>query len=226
MTRTSTVPKRGCGRTSHHRKVGSGIAPARSSRSTDEHQSSSDEKRRGSPVRGKAWKTSVRADAKPVSRPCQKGEFAERASSRGGAHPVHEVDRGFGVAHPDVDVQREGRLTPGEHSHRVVDQLVAAARRHPRVAPQRGRMCAAAGRPQAEGAQRPGEGGADVAELADRRADGVVRVAGQLDRPWWVSAPTRSATAAGSRSRTSSMRWASDQSTGSTSITSSSMPTV
>ena len=34
MIRTSTVPKRGCGRTSHHRNVGSGIAPQRMSRST------------------------------------------------------------------------------------------------------------------------------------------------------------------------------------------------
>ena len=34
MIRTSTVPNRGCGRTSHQRKVGSGIAPLRISRST------------------------------------------------------------------------------------------------------------------------------------------------------------------------------------------------
>ena len=34
MIRTSTVPKRGCGRASHHRKVGSGMAPQRTSRST------------------------------------------------------------------------------------------------------------------------------------------------------------------------------------------------
>ena len=33
MTRTSSVPKRGCSRTSHHRNVGSGKASQRSSRS-------------------------------------------------------------------------------------------------------------------------------------------------------------------------------------------------
>ena len=35
MIRTSTVPKRGCGRTSHQRKVGSGTASQRISTSTD-----------------------------------------------------------------------------------------------------------------------------------------------------------------------------------------------
>jgi hypothetical protein len=34
MIRISIVPKRGCGRMSHHRKVGSGKAPARSRAST------------------------------------------------------------------------------------------------------------------------------------------------------------------------------------------------
>ena len=39
MIRTSTVPSRGCGRTSHHRNVGSGIAPDCNSRSTVATQS-------------------------------------------------------------------------------------------------------------------------------------------------------------------------------------------
>ena len=35
------------------------------------------------PTRGKAWKSGVRAEARPVSRPCQKGELTESASSSG-----------------------------------------------------------------------------------------------------------------------------------------------
>ena len=35
------------------------------------------------PVRGKAWKTGVRADASPLSRPRVKGELAASASSTG-----------------------------------------------------------------------------------------------------------------------------------------------
>ena len=39
IMRTSTVPKRGCGRTSHQRKVGSAKASQRSSTSTASTQS-------------------------------------------------------------------------------------------------------------------------------------------------------------------------------------------
>ena len=35
------------------------------------------------PTRGKAWNSGVRAEARPLSRPCQNGEFAESASSSG-----------------------------------------------------------------------------------------------------------------------------------------------
>ena len=35
------------------------------------------------PVRGKASKTVVRVDANPVARPCQYGEFADRARRSG-----------------------------------------------------------------------------------------------------------------------------------------------
>ena len=38
---------------------------------------------RGMPTRGNAWNSGVRADARPVSRPCQNGEFADRASRSG-----------------------------------------------------------------------------------------------------------------------------------------------
>src|SRR5204863_34771 len=35
------------------------------------------------PTRGKAWNSGVRAEAKPLSRPCQNGELADSASSTG-----------------------------------------------------------------------------------------------------------------------------------------------
>jgi hypothetical protein len=35
------------------------------------------------PTRGKAWKSGVRAEERPVSRPCQNGEFTESASRIG-----------------------------------------------------------------------------------------------------------------------------------------------
>ena len=35
------------------------------------------------PTRGNAWNSGVRAEARPVSRPCQKGEFTDSASSSG-----------------------------------------------------------------------------------------------------------------------------------------------
>jgi hypothetical protein len=50
---------------------------------TSSSNSSNDEKAGGSPLRGKASKSFTRVEAKPVSRPCQNGEFAESASSSG-----------------------------------------------------------------------------------------------------------------------------------------------
>ena len=35
------------------------------------------------PTRGNAWKSGVRAEARPVSLPCQRGELADSASSSG-----------------------------------------------------------------------------------------------------------------------------------------------
>jgi hypothetical protein len=63
--------------------VGSGSVSVRMSRSIDSAQSRKLGKDRGIPTRGNAWNSGVRADASPVSRPCQYGELAERASSSG-----------------------------------------------------------------------------------------------------------------------------------------------
>ena len=45
------------------------------------------------PTRGKAWKTGVRAEASPLSRPCQKGELAESARSSGSQTRIPLVTR-------------------------------------------------------------------------------------------------------------------------------------
>ena len=52
-------------------------------RSTRSSNSSHEAKAGGRPLRGNQSKIFVRADASPVSRPCQKGEFADSASSSG-----------------------------------------------------------------------------------------------------------------------------------------------
>ena len=53
------------------------------SSSTERTQSAYEENTRGMPTRGNAWKSGVRALARPVSRPCQNGELADSASSSG-----------------------------------------------------------------------------------------------------------------------------------------------
>ena len=42
--------------------------------------------------------------------------------------PVDQVDRGAGVRHPDMDVQRKGRLAPGQGPHGAMDDLIATGR--------------------------------------------------------------------------------------------------
>ena len=55
----------------------------RTPRSIRSSNSSNDANAGGMPLRGNASKTFERADARPVSRPCQNGEFADSASSSG-----------------------------------------------------------------------------------------------------------------------------------------------
>ena len=89
------------------------------------------------PTRGKAWNSGVRAEARPVSRPCQKGELADSASSSGRCERsrLSGQQRALGVGHRHVHVQREGRLAPGELAHRPVQEAVAVALGDLRVLP-------------------------------------------------------------------------------------------
>ena len=131
--RISIVPNRGCSLASHHRKVGSGIAPERIRKSTRSAQSSYVAKYGGRPVRGKAPKSDVRVDASPESRACQNGELAERARmiGRRSRSAVERSDRRLRARDRDVDVHRHGRLASRELAHRLEHLLVAVLLRGP-----------------------------------------------------------------------------------------------
>jgi hypothetical protein len=80
-----------------------------------------------------------------------------------------------------VDVQREGRLAPGQLAHRRVDAAIARARRGRDGDPQRRRVRSRHGCAQPEAVQRAAQLPAQVAQLGHRGADLAVRVGGQLD---------------------------------------------
>ena len=231
MIRTSTVPKRGCGphvppqerRLGDRRRSGSAGRPPRRSRR-------SRRTRAGCPTRGNAWNSGVRADARPVSRPCQNGELTDSASSSGRCARIrlYEPDRVLGVGHADVHVQRERRLAPRQLAHRAVDELVALAARHDRVVPDRERVRARAGAragPSAR-APRPARGAASRRSSLDRRrpsscAPAAISSAEPCVSPGHVPRElVAAATAARGRPCC-----ASAQSPGLSSITSSSAPT-
>ena len=71
------------------------------------------------------------------------------------ADPVIDPDRRVGVGDADVNMQREGRFAPRELAHRAVDELVALAARNRDLLPDRERMGARDGGPQAERCERP-----------------------------------------------------------------------
>ena len=85
IARTSRVPRCGCRRRSHQTNVWSGIAPAPISASSASTYWPYEANARGRPVRGNAPNTNVRADARPLSRPRQNGEFAARPMRSGTA---------------------------------------------------------------------------------------------------------------------------------------------
>ncbi len=171
----------------------------------------------------------MRADARPVSRPCQNGELTDRASSSGhvGAHPVEQADALARAADADVDVEAEGGLAPGELAHRAVDGLVARARGHHGLVPDRRRVGAGGGGAQAERAELAVECAA-AARAARRRAPRAVRCTPvpSSSAEVWVSGVTCASSSGGRRGSTRSICWASDQSCGLRSMTSSSAPSV
>ena len=97
------------------------------------------------PTRGNAWKSGVRAEARPgVAALPERRVGGQREQQRQvAAHPVHQVDRGVGVGDAHVHVEREGGLPARELPHRVVHALVARAGGHANLLPDRERMGAA-----------------------------------------------------------------------------------
>jgi hypothetical protein len=136
------------------------------------------------PTRGNAWKSGVRVLARPVSRPCQYGEFAlEREQERQvRAHLVERRQRAGRRGHADVDVQRERRLAPRERAHRAVDGLVAVGAGDLHVVPVGERVRARAAGAQPEAVELLGEAPAQVAHLGDGGLHRAVDPGLQLDR--------------------------------------------
>src|SRR5579885_1812692 len=81
--RNSSVGYLGFGRTSHQILLPSGIEFVSTNTSIIWLSCGQDSQTGGMPVRGKALKTMLRYDLSPVSRPIQKGELQESASTWG-----------------------------------------------------------------------------------------------------------------------------------------------
>ena len=143
-----------------------------------------------------------------------------------GAEAVGGVDRRLGVGHADVDVEAEGRLAPGQLAHRAVDELVALAGRDDDLLPDREGVGAGAGGPHRERPQDRVELAAQRRQLLDRVGDPGVDAGLDLQRRAVGLRGEAVAAARGRRGRTLSIRWASAQLVASSSITSSSIPTV
>ena len=82
-TRTSSVPKAGCGRSSHHQRRGSGTAPEAAPQASASANASHDAIAGGIPWRGSCSAIFGRIDAIPVSRPSWNGALAASAATSG-----------------------------------------------------------------------------------------------------------------------------------------------
>ncbi len=134
----------------------------------------------GRPARGKVSKIFTRLDSKPVSKPCQKGEFAgEREEQR---HLLREAvvgdDRLLGAWDGHVDVLAEDHLALGDPAQRPYDVLVALLVRDllvfiaaEGVGAGRGQRGVAGGRPRADA---PAQLAKVLLGLGGRGAGGVL----------------------------------------------------
>ena len=144
-----------------------------------------------------------------------------------GAEAVGGVDRRFGVGDADVDVEAEGRLAPGQLAHRAVDELVALAGGDDDLLPDREGVGAGARRPASRaGAGSRVELGRSAASSSIAPAIAAVDAGLDLQRRAVGLGGEAVVASAGRRGRTLSIRWASAQVSSSSSITSSSIPTV
>jgi len=159
MMRTSIVPKRGCRRASHHRKVGSGKGLAAQQQvdrrdvvSVVEERARDPDPREGLEER-RAGGGQAGLATLPEGRVGRQREQQRQVR----APAVDRAQRAVGVGHRHVHVQREGRLAPRELAHRPVQEAVAVAVGDLRVLPQRERVQAGDGRAQVEQLELPRE---------------------------------------------------------------------
>lgn len=136
------------------------------------------------------------------------------------------MDCRFGVWDPDVDMEAEGRLATGELAHRAVDELVTLAGGDDDLLPDSEGVVPALAARIESGRKVPS---------SSARSEASSSIASPM-RAWtpvwissaepWVSAVKLAVLPCGRRGRTLSMRWARAQVSWSSSITSSSIPTV
>ena len=142
------------------------------------------------------------------------------------ANPVADADRGLGIGNADMDVQRERRLATRELAHRPVDELVAVATGDGDLVPDRKRVCPGDGRAKVERLERAEQPARSprISSTAEATSEQMPVCTSTAES--WVSAHTCGCTSSGSRGRTSSIRCASAHVPGSSSIASSSTPSV
>ena len=127
--RTSTVPNVRCGRTDHQTCVYSTIESVRDQeRRGSRGTPSQPPKASGTPQRGKLLvKICVRAECRPRVEPVDERRVAPRSPAAAGStgrSRSHDAHRAVGVAHADVDVQRERVVAPGDVLEPVLDAAV------------------------------------------------------------------------------------------------------
>jgi hypothetical protein len=164
-------------------------------------------------VRGKASKTVVRVDAKPVLSPRQNGEFGRQGEQERQvrAQPVQQPDRVARVGDPDVDVRRERRLAPASTRIDSPHPRGSAAGTRRSCRPPRRRVHAGDAGAEPVAGQRarelPAQPGQLGAASATRRWTPVVTSITAA----WVSWVTRSRSSGPRPAMTLSERKASDQ---------------
>jgi len=97
------------------------------------------------------------------------------------AHPVEQPHARLGIGHPDVNVQREGRLTARQLAHGAIDQVVAGATGEHRFVPDGERVGGRARAAQAERHQLAVELAPQMQQLVGSASGGLVHAGAHLE---------------------------------------------
>ena len=113
-TRSSSVPKRGCGRSSHHHELASAVAPDRRPQASAARYSPQIGQRRGHALAGELLgdlrPNRGQAAVAPAVKGSVGGERGDLGQQR--AQRVVDAERSIGRADGDVDLERENELAP------------------------------------------------------------------------------------------------------------------